>query len=132
MKLECHAGAEGVISEPRQGGLAGSCNAVFPKLGHIPKRNKDLVLTHTDDHGQPTLAAVHGVCAAGSSGSRQAQRLRLELLLEGLGRTASCAYEGTDCRYALGNTRRHRSLGSWSDGVPVAPLKIQDAAPIRP
>jgi hypothetical protein len=32
----------------------------------------------------------------------------------------------------LGNTRAHRSMGRWSDGVPVRPLKIQDAAPIRP
>jgi hypothetical protein len=44
----------------------------------------------------------------------------------------SCAHHGTDCRYALGNTRQHRSNGSWSDDVPITPLKIQDAAPIRP
>jgi hypothetical protein len=44
----------------------------------------------------------------------------------------SCAYRGTRCRYALGDTRRHRSNGRWSDGVPIAPLKIRDAAPIRP
>ena len=23
-------------------------------------------------------------------------------------------------------------MGKWSDGVPITPLKIQDAAPIRP
>ncbi len=55
---------EGVIAEPDQGGLAGSCNAIFPKLRHIPKRNKDLVLTRPDAHGTPALAAPHGVCAA--------------------------------------------------------------------
>jgi hypothetical protein len=32
----------------------------------------------------------------------------------------------------VGNTPEHRSLGSWSDGVPVNPLKIQNAAPIGP
>ena len=44
----------------------------------------------------------------------------------------SCALRGKYCRYALGNTREHRFLGRWSDGVPVKPLKIQDAAPILP
>ena len=44
----------------------------------------------------------------------------------------SCAYDGTWCKYGLGNTRQHRSNGRWSDGVPIAPLKIQDTAPIRP
>ena len=43
-----------------------------------------------------------------------------------------CAYYGRNCRYALGNTRQHRSNGRWSDGVAITPLKIQDAAPIRP
>ena len=32
----------------------------------------------------------------------------------------SCAYRGRDCRYALGNTRQHRSKGRWSDGVPIS------------
>ena len=43
-----------------------------------------------------------------------------------------CAYHGKNCRYALGNTRQHRSNGRWSDGVAITPLKIRDAAPIRP
>ncbi|MGZ4288741.1 MAG: hypothetical protein ACXVW5_31765, partial [Solirubrobacteraceae bacterium] len=34
--VECHAGAEGVVSQPSQGGVAGSCNAVFPKLTSVP------------------------------------------------------------------------------------------------
>jgi hypothetical protein len=29
-------------------------------------------------------------------------------------------------------TPEHRYTGTWSDGVPVIPLKIQDTAPIRP
>ena len=77
----------------------------------------------------PALLAPHGVCAA-PRGPRR--RLRLELLLEGLGRAAQLRLRGTDCRYALGDTRQHRSNGRWSDGMPIAPLKIQDAAPIRP
>jgi hypothetical protein len=43
-----------------------------------------------------------------------------------------CASRHINCRYALGNGPKHRSMGKWSDGVPIAPLKIQDAAPIGP
>ena len=139
VKLQCHAPAEGVFSEPSQGGLAGSCNAVFPMLGHIPKKNKDLVLTHTDDHGQPTLKAIHGVCAAGfdpgapqESGFGKVNAYDWNFCWKVWDGLRSCAYRGKDCRYALGNTRQHRSNGRWSDGRPVKRLKVQDAAPIRP
>ena len=132
VKLECHAPTDGVISEPSQGGLAGSCNAVFPKLGHIPKRNKDLVLTHTDDHGIPQLRAIHGVCAADGPVFGNPNAYDWNFCWKVWDGLRSCAYSGTHCSYALGNTRRHRSNGRWSDGVPIAPLKIQDAAPIRP
>ena len=83
----------------------------------------------------PTLAAIHGVCAAGPTRSRRSAR-PTPTTGTSAGRSGtrlrSCAYRGKDCRYALGNTRQHRSNGRWSDGVPVKPLKIQDAAPIRP
>ena len=127
VKLECHSGADGVISDPSMAN--GSCNAIFPKLARIPKRNKDLVLTHTDKHGQPELSSGHGVCA-GRKGSADAYDWNFCWKVWDALR--SCAYHGTDCRYALGKSRKHRSNGSWSDGVPIAPLKIQDAAPLRP
>jgi hypothetical protein len=109
----------------------GSCNAVFPKLTSIPAKNKDLVLTHTDDHGEPTLSSGHGVCTAGGAhGPPNAYDWNFcWKVWDGL---RDCAYYGTNCRFALGNTPAHRSLGRWSDGVSVAPLRIRDVAPIRP
>ena len=102
---------------------------MFPQLGHIPKKNKDLVLTYDDAHGEPAAVVVarrvRGVPGRG-------RRLRLEVLLEGLGRAAELRVLQKGCRYALGNTPKHRSMGKWSDGEPIAPLKIQDVAPIRP
>ena len=65
VKLQCHSSEQGVTSEPNK--TNGSCNAVFPKLRHIPGRNKDLVLVYADTHGEPDLPAPHGVCAAGDS-----------------------------------------------------------------
>jgi hypothetical protein len=44
----------------------------------------------------------------------------------------SCAYDRKDCKYALGKSRKHRSLGRWSDGARITPLTVEDKAPIRP
>jgi hypothetical protein len=127
VKFTCHSSGEGVISEPRMADAG--CNAIFPKLAHIPKRGKDLVLTRPDAHGTPPLRAPHGVCAAGKDG---ADAYDWNFCWKSWDALRSCAYDGKWCSYGLGNTRRHRSNGRWSDGVPIVPLKIQDAAPIRP
>ena len=131
-KFECHSGADGVISEP--GKANSSCNALFPKLTSIPAKNKDLLLTHTDDHGQPTLSSGHGVCAADAPefGIGPPDAYDWNFCWKVWDALRSCAISGDHCTYALGDTRKHRSMGNWSDGTPVAPLKIQDAAPIAP
>jgi hypothetical protein len=132
-KFECHSGAEGALVQNKGGVETASCNAVFPKIPQIPGRNKDLVLTHTDAHGQPTLSSAHGVCAGGGTGfGGPADAYDWNFCWKVWDALRSCAYFGVNCRYALGNTPEHRSLGRWSDGVPVIPLKIQDFAPIIP
>jgi hypothetical protein len=137
--FQCHSGAEGALVLAEGGVDIASCNAVFPKLGQIPKKNKDLVLTHTDDHGRPTLSAIHGVCAAGDDpgaalgpGFSKPNAYDWNFCWKVWDALRRCAYNGTLCKYALGNTPQHRSNGRWSDGVPVTPLKIQEVAPIRP
>jgi hypothetical protein len=129
-KFECHSGADGVISEP--GKANSSCNAVFQLIQQIPDRNKDLVLTHTDSHGEPVLSSAHGVCAGGAGTHGPANAYDWNFCWKVWDALRSCAYSGKNCRCALGNTPQHRSLGRWSDGTPVIPLKIQDAAPIGP
>jgi hypothetical protein len=127
VKLECHSGAQGVLSEP--GKADSSCNAVFPKLALVPEANKDLVLTEPDTHGSPALTAVHGVC---TSVHGQADAYDWNFCWKVWDALRSCALSNVDCDVALGDTPEHRSNGTWSDGVPVVPLKIQKAAPIRP
>src|SRR5262249_14013785 len=109
-----------------------SCNAVFPRLEHIPDANKGLVLTLTDDHGTPALSSAHGVCAAGPAFGGPANDYDWNFCWKVWDALRTCAYYRKDCRYALGDTEEHRSMGNWSDGVPVIPLKIQSVAPIRP
>ena len=130
--FQCHSGADGVISEANKAN--GSCNSVFPKLTTIPAKNKDLVLTHTDDHGLPTLSSGHGVCAAGrpTIAFGVPNAYDWNFCWKVWDALQSCAYSRKWCRYALGNTPEHRSMGRWSDGRPLIPLKIRDRAPIRP
>jgi hypothetical protein len=138
--LQCHSGADGVIAgpdtpvdppaDPDETKKHGSCNSVFPLLTSIPRHNKDLVLTHTDRHGSPPLSSAHGVCTA-NAGS-PANAYDWNFCWKVWDALRSCALEHRSCRSALGDTRKHRSMGEWSDGVPIAPLKIRERAPIRP
>jgi hypothetical protein len=89
-------------------------------------------MTRPDDHGSPALSSTHGVCAGPNGGVSAVDAYDWNFCWKVWDALRSCAYHGTDCRYALGKSRKHRSNGSWSDGVPIAPLKIQDAAPLRP
>ena len=126
-RIQCHSGADGVIAEP--GKELSSCNAIFPQLGQVPARNKDLVLTYTDTHGEPDLSSEHMVCY---SPPGQVDAYDYDFCWKVWDALRSSAYRGTYSPYASGDTPEHRSLGVWSDGVPVTPLKIQDEAPIAP
>ena len=117
---------DGVTGEPDKGD--GSCNAVFPKLAHIPARNKDLVLTRSDTHGDPDLSSEHGVCA-GKAGSADAYDWNSCWKVWDALRTCATPAATAATPWA---TRASTARGLWSDGTPVAPSKIQDAAPIRP
>ena len=123
--LQCHSSADGIIA----GSPNSSCNAIFPGLGHVPDENKDLVMARADNHGVPALSSVHGVCAAPPGTADAYDWNFCWKVWDALHAAAS---DGDMSQFALGDTPEHRSNGLWSDGTPVAPLTIQDAAPIGP
>jgi hypothetical protein len=82
-----------------------------------------------DDHGEPPLTAPHGVCASPPGRADAYDWNFCWKVWDGL---RDFAYYGIHRRYALGDTHRHRSNGKWSDGTPVKPLIVRNAAPIRP
>ncbi|MGI8644529.1 MAG: hypothetical protein ACR2LS_10510, partial [Thermomicrobiales bacterium] len=94
-------------------------------LTEVPLDHRDFVLFRTDTHGDPPLVADHLMPqTAGTLSERDAfDYLGLWKLLDGL---MACAFDGEWCDAALGGTDAQRSLGSWSDGVPVAPLLVTD------
>jgi hypothetical protein len=125
--VECHIGADGVTSEA--GREDSSCNALFPQLAHIPDRNKALVMTHTDAHGQPPLGSGHGVCA---SREGEADAYDWGFCWKVWDALRAAADAGTTLDQALGDGPGHTDNGTWSDGTPIAPLSVTDAAPLRP
>jgi hypothetical protein len=140
--VQCHSGATGVFDDTYTGAPGdptevgqprrdASCNSVFPKLTSVPAKNKDLVLTSGDAHGSPALTADHGVCGGPNNGQYAVDAYDWGFCWKVWDALRSCAYAGTYCRYALGNTPQHRYIGTWSDGTPIVGLKIQEEAPIR-
>lgn len=130
--FQCYSGAHGVFDDPFYLNPAklkpdGSCNAVFPKLGHIPAANKDLVLLSEDAHGSPGLTSDHGTCNSVNPPDAYDWGFCWKIW----DALRNCALEGKDCPYALGDTPEHRYIGTWSDGVPIIGLKVQEEAPIR-
>jgi pimeloyl-ACP methyl ester carboxylesterase len=123
-KFVCHSGADGVIKEANKGNS--SCNAIFPRLGHIPAENKDLVLLSTDTYGDPDLSSAHGV----SSGVADAYDWYFTF--KQWDALRQYALFGANQNAALGNNPERRTMGLWTNGVPIKQLKIQQVAPIAP
>lgn len=126
-KVQCHSG-QASLSGPDA--AVTTCNAVFAKLGHVPKKNKDLVLTYDDAHGTPALSSSHGVCGLSVRGTADAYDWGFCWKVWDALR--SCAFRRKDCRAALGPGRKHRAIGTWSDGTPITPLAVKDDVPIGP
>ena len=84
--FQCHSGAEGVGGRHPDKANA-SCNAVFPKLGQHPEEEQGpRPHPHRRPRRVPPLVGARRV--RGAQSRRRGRRLRLELLLEGLGRAA--------------------------------------------
>ena len=98
---------------------------IWAGLAQIPLDHRDFVLFRSDSHGDPPLIADHLMPqTAGSLSELDAlDFLGLWKLLDSL---MACAFDGEWCDVALGNTAAQRSLGRWSDGVPVRPLLVTD------
>ena len=128
VKLQCHSSAEGVISEPNK--ADGELQRDLPEARAHPEAQQGPGAHPARRARHPGAARaarrVRGPARAGPTPTTGTSAGRAGTPC------AAAPTRGSDCRYALGNTRQHRSNGRWSDGVPISPLKIQDAAPIRP
>lgn len=110
---------------------------VFAESTAVPASNKDYVVVPSDDHGRPALRADHlSPCAAspvagaakGRGGSMTAvDALDYYAYWKLFDALTDAAFFGKNREVALGNTEQQRSMGVWSDGVPVKELVVTDA-----
>ena len=115
-----------VVAEDDQQAMSGREMGIWiwEGLAQIPPDRKDFVVVQTDRHGTPPLVADHGMAATDVFGTLDAlDWYGTWKLLDAL---MACAFDGTWCEYALGDTPEQRFMGTWSDGVPVAELEVID------
>jgi acetyl esterase/lipase len=94
--------------------------AVYRALASLPAADRDFVLMTTDRHGEPPLVADHDTPHANEDAADWYGAWKLADAL------FACALRGEWCAYALGDTPEQRAMGSWSDGVPITPLRVFD------
>lgn len=98
---------------------------IWAGLARVPLDHRDFVTFRSDAHGDPPLIADHLMPQTSGTLSELdvLDFLGLWKLLDAL---MTCSFQGDACDVALGGTDAQRSLGSWSDGVPVRPLLVTD------
>lgn len=91
----------------------------------IPRDRRRFVIARSDAHGAVPLVADHLFPqTAGNGGEEDA--LDWYGLWRPLDALILCADSGQECETALGTSAAALSMGRWSDGVPVAPPRVQN------
>lgn len=104
---------------------------IWVELSQIPDDNKDFILLQSDAHGSPPLLADHFVSLTTQVTASGAAFGSLNSYdwygtWKWFDALMTCSFTGQDCHIALGNTPEQRSMGAWSDGVPVTEPQITD------
>ena len=103
----------------------------------VPAANKNVIELESDGHGSPPLLANHA--APGASLDARPPRRALIHEFEHAGvvdaldwygnwklfdALSDCAFHGRECATALGGGPAQIDMGTWSDGMPVKPMRV--------
>ncbi|MDB5284665.1 MAG: hypothetical protein JWO06_3740 [Bacteroidota bacterium] len=107
----------------------------------VPTSHKNLVEIFPDTHGNPGVGSTHNEPLAYDSAFNNGETNLFIQLSSGvtdavdyfctwklMDALMDCAANNQNCDVAFGDTPKQRSMGSWSDGTAVAPLKITPSA----
>ena len=112
---------------------------IYDATVQVPPASKNVLELQTDRHGAPALVANHFAPAAPANAHapRRDPSLFAEFehagaidamdwygtwkLFDALG---DCAFHDRECEVALGGSSAQTSMGTWSDGVPVKPMRV--------
>lgn len=98
---------------------------IWDATAQIPNEHRDYVVVPSDDHGQPELRADHFMPQTGSIGG-ETDALDWYGLWKVFDLQLGCAFGQVACDDAMNGSAGQRSMGAWSDGVPVAELIVTD------
>lgn len=110
--------ADGVVGD-------GAAKRLWAGMTAIPASNRDYVTVMSDGRGVPPLRATHLFPQTAGRGSTT-DALDWYGTWKLFDLLTDCAFAGKDCGDALGGSPRQRAMGVWSDGVPVAELRVVD------
>jgi len=112
---------------------------VYDAALHVPAVNKNVLELETDRHGAPALVANHFAPAAPAHAHEPRRDPALFAEFEHAGAIdamdwygtwklfdslSDCAFFGRECDIALGGSAAQTSMGTWSDGTPVKPMRV--------
>jgi acetyl esterase/lipase len=122
---------------------------VYDEARELPRSNRNVLELESDDHGTPALVANHAAPSATRVGLAQPPsplRIRISRRLGGgesdlrnagavdamdwygtwklLDALTDAAFYGTHRDIALGGSAAQTSMGTWSDGVAVKPMRV--------
>ena len=93
---------------------------VYETFLPLPPEDRDFVRMYRDEHGDPRLEGDH------FEGAYEPDTWEYHGVFKVSTAMMTCAIDGLWCEYALGDTPEQRSMGTWSDGVPVTELVVVD------
>ena len=102
------------------------CDDVFEGIDGVERA--DYLWMYSDERGDPPLTVSHRSPSIASSDDAF-DFFGFWKLSDAL---ASCSLDEERCAYAIGGGARQRSLGRWSDGVPVRPMDAFRSPPACP
>lgn len=109
---------------------------IFRHTAHL--KNREMLILNPDRHGRPPLAAGHRAChATDESFDNGVRTFSAKYALFHIPTDAAdyngywkladalidCTLRDVGCESAFGGTPAQTSLGEWSDGVPIEPLR---------
>jgi len=104
-----------------------AARVIWDGLTSVPLDRRDHVRLRSDRRGDPPLVADHLLPQTAGWGSRT-DALDWYGTWKLVDLLTDCAFAGRGCEEAQNGSARQRSMGFWSDGVPVAEALIDDGA----
>lgn len=101
--------------------------AAWDSLYAIPCSNKNYLEINSDSLGNPPLTANHYFFVTDPFIPNSVNAIDYYGSWKFCIGLFNCTFYGTNCNYVFGTGNNVRSMGNWSNGVPVTPITVLDS-----